>query len=72
MSVSRINRARKMADSDNEAVVEDLVQELEKKFQYGTSAPDANTPGNIYFKIGSATTDAVTVFIKDGSTWYGG
>jgi hypothetical protein len=72
MSVSPINRKIKMTDPDSEAVVEELKREIEMKYQYGTAAPDSTTVGNVYYKIGAATTDAIVVYLKVGSTWYGG
>lgn len=72
MSVSTINRSLKMVDGNNEAVMEEMKREIEMKYQYGTDAPTSSTVGNIYYKIGSATTDAIVVYIKVGSTWYGG
>ena len=72
MSTSKLNRTLKMMDGDNEAVMQELVREIEFKFQYGTAVPTSVTVGNVYFQIGSASTDAVKVYIKVGSTWYGG
>lgn len=72
MSVSNINRKLKMKDTDNESVIEELKRELEMKYQYGTDAPTSNTVGNIYYQIGSSTTTTVKVYVKSGSTWYGG
>ena len=72
MSTSKINRTLKMTDGDNEAVMQELVREIEFKFQYGTAAPTSATVGNVYFQIGSSASTTVKTYIKVGSTWYGG
>lgn len=72
MSVSTINRTLKMVDGNNEAVMEEFKREMEMKYQYGTDAPTSSTVGNVYYRLGATSATALKIYIKVGSTWYGG
>ena len=72
MSVTRVPMTRKMKDPEDQRVADALAREIEETRTYGTSAPTSSTPGKIYYKHGSATTDSVTVYVKVNGVWYGG
>lgn len=61
-----------LQDAKDDQALKDAVSRMDNKFNYGSSAPGSDTPGQIYFKHGASSSDAVTVYIKIGSTWYGG
>ena len=73
MSTLRIPRTKIATDAAVEEVIADLASQLqESMFSYGTSAPTATTPGQLYFKLGAAASNALTIYIKVLGTWYGG
>jgi len=73
MSNFRIGRTvLALEPTADDAIDEVAARVMEELGQYGTSDPDSNTPGSIYFKHGSSTSDSVTVFVKVGGEWYGG
>lgn len=49
----RIGRVFQVEDEKTEAALQEIAQELGDNLQHGTSAPDANTLGKVYFERGT-------------------
>ena len=62
-----------MTGTEAEPAIEELRSAIQNEINVGTSAPTAKTSGRIYFKLGSSSTDAITVYVKDREgNWNGG
>lgn len=68
--MGRINIGRILAAEEpkTEGAIQEIASEMGNNFQYGTGTPDANTPGKVYFKHGTAATTGwatvTTVYIN--------
>jgi len=68
----RIGRIKKSQDVEEDKVIQEIATKVENAFGVGTSAPDSDTPGNVFYKYDSSdTTATLVVYIKIGSDWYG-
>ena len=59
MTGIRIGRISAAPDPETEKAVQEVATEMGNNLQHGTAAPDADTPGKVYFKRGAA----------DGNGW---
>jgi len=74
MSRIRIPLSGEMSSEDDQVVIEETVDRISKRVQFGTAAPTAKTNadnGTIYIKIAGAGS-AVTVYYKANDVWNGG
>ena len=68
--MGRVNIGRILAaqDPEIEGAIQEVASEVGNVFQFGSSAPGANTPGKVYFKHGTADSNGwatvETVYIK--------
>jgi len=72
MAVQRIAVTKTVSDPQTQAVFDDLKRQLEYRFQYGTTAPDSNTPGYVYHKQGATPSDPLKTYLKIDGVWHGG
>jgi len=68
----RIGRVVDAGTPEGDEAVQEVADQICRQFQYGASAPTSNTPGTIYFKQGTTSSDAVTVYLKVDGEWWGG
>lgn len=72
-SAFRIGRTLTSKEASSESAIEELRTAIQDEISVGTSAPDSKTSGHIYFKVGSSSTDAIVVYVKDrNGDWNGG
>lgn len=72
-SAFRLGRTLTLQDAQSENALEELRNNLQNELNVGTSAPDSNTTGHIYFQLGATTGDAVKIYVKDrNGNWNGG
>jgi len=57
--MGRINIGRILAaeDKKTEGAIQEVASEIGNNFQYGSGAPDGDTPGKVYFKHDTADDD---------------
>lgn len=60
--------------ADN-AVIDEIMNWIHRKFIVGTTAPTSSTPaieGTIYIKLGATATSANTLYVRRRGAWWGG
>lgn len=63
-----------MKTPEDDAALDEVRRQLSNMVGYGTGAPDADTVGNIYVKLGASTSDTLTLYLRhpDTKAWWGG
>jgi len=60
---------------EDDAVIDEIMTWIHRKFIVSTTAPNSSTPaveGTICIKLGATATSANTIYVKRRGEWWGG